>query len=129
MTCPHCGSAQTRKNGHRRGKQIYFCKRCSRQFLESYSPKGYSDDVKQICLRMHHNGKSFREIERLTGISHNTVINWVRQAESLGDVDVDVDVEDEGIMVRGKGEGMTLRPEEKLSRRLHPLPPASLQCR
>jgi transposase len=28
---------------------------------------------------MHQNGLGFREIERLTGISHNTIINWVRQ--------------------------------------------------
>jgi transposase len=30
---------------------------------------------------MYYNGLGFREIERLTGISHNTIINWVRQAE------------------------------------------------
>ncbi len=27
----------------------------------------------------------FREIERVTGISHNTIINWVRQAELAAD--------------------------------------------
>lgn len=83
MKCPRCGSLQIRKNGHRSGKQNYLCKNCNRQFVESYSQRGYSDDVKQICLKMHQNGLGFREIERLTGISHNTIINWVRQGGVL----------------------------------------------
>lgn len=69
------------KKGHRSSQQNYLCKNCGRQFVESYSQRDYSDDVKQICLRMYYNGLGFREIERLTGISHNTIINWVRQAE------------------------------------------------
>ncbi len=86
MKCPHCESTQTSKNGHRRAKQNYLCKHCGRQFLESYSPKGYSDDAKKICLKMYLNGMGFRAIARVTGISHNTVINWVKQSEnSLGE--------------------------------------------
>ena len=81
MKCPKCTSEHIRKNGHRSGKQNYLCKNCGRQFVESYSQRGYSEDAKQICLKMHQNGLGFREIERLTGISHNTIINWVRQAE------------------------------------------------
>jgi transposase-like protein len=80
MKCPKCESKQIRKNGHRSDKQNYLCKNCGRQFVESYSQRGYSDDAKQICLKMHQNGLGFREIERLTGISHNTIINWARQA-------------------------------------------------
>lgn len=83
MKCPKCGSTAIRKNGHRSGKQNHLCKNCGRQFIESPSPKGYSNDVRQVCLNMYSSGLGFREIERLTGISHNTVINWVRQEESL----------------------------------------------
>jgi len=81
MKCPHCESTQTSKNGHRRAKQNYLCKHCGRQFLESYSPKGYSDDAKNICIKMYLDGMGFRAISRITGISHNTVINWVKQSE------------------------------------------------
>jgi transposase-like protein len=81
MKCPHCESTQTSKNGHRRAKQNYLCKHCGRQFLESYSPKGYSDDAKKICLKMYLDGMGFRAIARVTGISHNTVINWIKQSE------------------------------------------------
>jgi transposase len=34
---------------------------------------------------MNQSGVGFREIERLTGISHNTIINWVRQTKSTSD--------------------------------------------
>jgi transposase-like protein len=80
MKCPHCYSEQTSKNGHRRGKQSYLCKHCGRQFVESYSSRGYSEDAKQICLKMYCDGAGLRAIERATGISHNTVSNWVKQA-------------------------------------------------
>ena len=87
MECPDCQSHHIRKNGHRRGKQNHICVDCGRQFVEHpKAHRGYSDDVRQLCLRMYVNGMGFREIERVTGIHHTTVINWVRQAgESLPD--------------------------------------------
>lgn len=80
MKCPRCKSTQISKNGHHHGKQNYICKQCRRQFVEFYNSKGYSNDVKRICLRMYVNGMGFRGIERVTGINHNIVINWVREA-------------------------------------------------
>ncbi|BAS58275.1 IS1 family transposase [Leptolyngbya boryana CZ1] len=79
MKCPSCGSTQINKNGHCRGKQNYRCKSCGRQFVAARSTKGYSDDAKQICLKMYRDGIGFRAIERTTGVSHNTIINWVKQ--------------------------------------------------
>jgi transposase-like protein len=81
MKCPRCSSTQISKNGRRNGKQNYLCKQCKRQFLESYESKGYSDDVKIICLRMHENGMGFREIERVTGVNHNSIIQWAKQSD------------------------------------------------
>lgn len=83
MKCPRCKSTQMSKNGHHHGKQNYVCKQCGRQFVEFCSSRGYSDDAKNICLRMRASGMSFRAIERATGISHTTVINWVRQAKTV----------------------------------------------
>lgn len=79
MNCPECGATKVSKNGHHHGKQNYICCCCGRQFVESYSPRGYSDDVKQRCLKMYLNGTGFRGIERVMGVNHNTIINWVRQ--------------------------------------------------
>jgi AcrR family transcriptional regulator len=80
MICVHCGSDRVAKNGHRHGKQRCICKACSRQFANEYSLRGYPPEIKQQCLKLHHQGISFREIERQTGVSHNTVINWVASA-------------------------------------------------
>lgn len=81
MTCPHCQSHKVVKNGHRQGKQSYLCRDCGRQFRENPQSLGYSAEVKELCVKMSLNGMGFRGIERVTGISHNSVINWVRQAE------------------------------------------------
>lgn len=48
--------------------------------------EGYSDDIKQQCLRMYVNGMGFRGIERVTGVHHITVIYGVKQVgEHLSD--------------------------------------------
>ena len=80
MKCPQCNSTQTAKNGHRRGRQCYKCKQCGRQFLESYRPWAYSDEVKQLCIKMYLNGMGLRGIERVTEIHHTTVMHWIREA-------------------------------------------------
>ncbi len=81
MQCPRCYTTQTFKNGRRKNRQCYKCKQCGRQFLEFYQPWCYSDDVKQLCIKMHFNGMSLREIERVTEIHHTTVLYWLRQAK------------------------------------------------
>ncbi len=43
----------------------HICVNCGRQFIDVYSPpKGYSDEIKQECLRSYVNGMGFRAIER-----------------------------------------------------------------
>jgi transposase len=32
---------------------------------------------------MYASGMRFREIERLTGVNHNTIIYWAKQAEDI----------------------------------------------
>jgi transposase-like protein len=82
MICLNCGSDRVAKNGHRHNKQRYLCKDCGKQFAQEYSIRGYPPQIKQQCLTLHQQGISFREIERQTGVSHNTVINWVRQSST-----------------------------------------------
>jgi transposase-like protein len=91
MNCSHCQSEKVVKNGHRQGKQSYLCRSCQRQFRENPNPQSYSNDVKELCIKMSLNGMGFRSIERVTGINHNSVINWVRQAaEAIPDTDYDI---------------------------------------
>jgi len=82
MKCIHCASTLISKNGHRRRKQRYICRDCGRQFLEVYDTLGYRGSIKEHCLTLYVNGMGFRAIERATGVNHNSIINWVKQAGS-----------------------------------------------
>lgn len=93
MQCPRCGSTHIRRNGTQTGKQNYICVNCRRQFIQQYDPKGYSEQIKQQCLKMYTNGMGFRAIEReiaggiippatlsrVLGVHHTTIIYWVKQ--------------------------------------------------
>ena len=79
MKCIHCASTLSSKNGHRRGKQCYICRGCGRQFLEDYDSLGYQESIQEHCLELYVNGMGFRAIERVTGVNHNPVINWVKK--------------------------------------------------
>ena len=79
MQCPECKSTHIRKNGMNKGKQNHICVDCGRQFIEQYeTTRGYSDEIKRDCLNMYVNGMGFRGIERVKGVHHTTVINWVK---------------------------------------------------
>lgn len=79
MQCPECTSTHIRKNGRKRGKQNHICVACGRQFIDLYDPpKGSSDAFKRECLKMYVNGSGFRAIERVKGVHHTTVIDWVK---------------------------------------------------
>lgn len=80
MECPHCHSDKIRKYGVIKGKQRYHCQDCGRYFQSSSEQQGYSPDVRRICLKMYLNGMGFRGIERVTGIHHTTIMNWVRES-------------------------------------------------
>jgi AcrR family transcriptional regulator/transposase-like protein len=81
MICPDCQSDRVAKNGRQQGKQRYICRGCGRQFVDRYTERGYPLEIRQKCLDLHQAGVSFREIERSTGVSHNTVINWVKNTQ------------------------------------------------
>jgi IS1 family transposase/transposase-like protein len=82
MKCPDCRGTHIRKNGHRPHKQNYICVSCGRQFLEEYGHRGYSDEVKRLCLKMYVNGMGVRGISRVTGIAHTILLNWIKQSAS-----------------------------------------------
>jgi AcrR family transcriptional regulator len=81
MICPDCQSDRVAKNGRQQDKQRYICRGCGRQFVDRYTDRGYPLEIRQKCLDLHQAGVSFREIERTTGVSHNTVINWVKSTQ------------------------------------------------
>jgi transposase-like protein len=81
--CPKCQSEKKVKYGFHRGKQRYLCKNCGCNYVENPC-KGYSEKEKSEAIRYYNEGIGFRKIERLLGMSHVSVINWVKQtAEKL----------------------------------------------
>lgn len=67
------------KNGIQKGKQRYKYKNCgcryTRQLRERISPK-----IREKAIAYYLEGCGFRRIERLLGMSYNSVINWAKQA-------------------------------------------------
>lgn len=55
-------------------------RKSSRQAIEVNIDQDYPQDVRKKCLRLYLEGYGFRRIERLTGVSRHTVINWVKEA-------------------------------------------------
>lgn len=80
LQCPRCLSFEVSRNGRRMGKQGYICKQCGRQFLDTYESSRYSAEIREKCIALHNNSIGFREIERITGVNHNTIIRWVKSA-------------------------------------------------
>lgn len=84
MKCPECKSTHVNKNGQKKGKQNYIFPDSGRQFIDCYqSHRGYEQEVKDECLKMYVNGMGFRAIERVKGVHHTTIINWVKQVGEL----------------------------------------------
>ena len=79
MKCPKCEGEEKTKNGFKNSVQRYKCKRCGCNYTKS-KPYGYSIEVKRKALKYYLEGIGFRRIERLLGMSHVTVINWVKKA-------------------------------------------------
>jgi transposase-like protein len=82
MQCPWCNSNHVNKNGRKKDKQNYICLDCRKQFIDSYDRRGYAQVIKQECLEMYANGMRFREIEKIKGVHHTTIINWVNQLKN-----------------------------------------------
>jgi transposase-like protein len=81
MKCLRCQSDDFSKNGFHQGRQKYICKSCGRQWLDDRRPRGYPQPVRDLCLTMHRNGLDAKVIGQYTGISYNTIINWVKQSQ------------------------------------------------
>jgi transposase-like protein len=100
IECPDCQSTRvnclvslnrretkacvSRKNGHKAGKQNHICRDCGRQFIDCYqAQQGYAEKIKKECLSIYVNGRGFRAIERIKGVHHTSIINWVKQVGEL----------------------------------------------
>ncbi|MGF1532393.1 MAG: helix-turn-helix domain-containing protein [Bernardetiaceae bacterium] len=77
--CPRCQSTSVIKSGFANNRQRYRCKSCNYFFTVLKEGKKIDNYYVVKALQLYLEGLSFREIERLLGVSHVSVSNWVRQ--------------------------------------------------
>lgn len=77
--CPSCSHDHCIKSGVVGGRQRYKCKSCGYHFTVDKLGKKIDGYYVTKALQLYVEGVSYREIERILGISHVSVMNWVRQ--------------------------------------------------
>lgn len=77
--CPKCKSKSYTKSGIVKERQRYKCKDCN--YFFSVAKEGKNIDSYYIikALQLYIEGVTYREIERILGISHVSVMNWVKK--------------------------------------------------
>lgn len=76
--CPKCQGNQIVKSGIIKDRQRYLCKSCQYYFTVNKLGKKIDDYYVTKALQLYLEGISYREIERIIGVSHVTVSNWVK---------------------------------------------------
>lgn len=79
IACPKCQSQSLIKSGVIKERQRFRCKECSYSFTVLKEGKNIDPYYVIKALQLYIEGVTFREIERILGISHVSVMNWVRK--------------------------------------------------
>lgn len=79
IACPKCKSEELIKSGIVKARQRYRCKQCNYFFTVLKDGKNIDPYYVIKALQLYIEGVSFREIERILGISHVSVMNWVKK--------------------------------------------------
>ena len=80
MKCPRCPTAHIVKNGtSRHGHQRWQCLACQKTFGEK-DRRLVAPEKKAAALAQYLEGVGQRATERLLGVSHNSITNWVKKA-------------------------------------------------
>ncbi|HRV54049.1 MAG: helix-turn-helix domain-containing protein [Flavobacteriaceae bacterium] len=77
--CPNCGSDSYIKSGIVNDRQRYKCKSCGYYFTVNKLGKQIDDYYVNKALQLYLEGLTYREIERILGVSHVSVMNWVKK--------------------------------------------------
>jgi len=77
--CPKCDSTEATKSGVVGGRQRYKCKNCGYHYSVDKVGREVSSYYVIKALQLYVEGVSYREIERLLGVSHVSVMNWVKK--------------------------------------------------
>lgn len=78
--CPKCEGNNVVKSGVVNNKQRYLCKKCQYYFSVNKIGKKIDNYYVIKALQLYLEGLSLREIERVLGVSHATISNWVKES-------------------------------------------------
>jgi hypothetical protein len=79
IQCSRCQSDRMVKNGRsRHGHQRFKCRQCGATF-GAEDHRRVAAGLRESALKHYAEGVGLRATERLLGVSHNSVMNWVRQ--------------------------------------------------
>jgi transposase-like protein len=79
IACPKCTCEEVAKSGVVKGRQRYRCKQCNYFFTVMKEGKKIDPYYVIKALQLYIEGVTLREIERILGISHVSVLNWVKK--------------------------------------------------
>lgn len=77
-SCPKCQNSNIVKSGVIKDRQRYLCKTCSYYFTVNKLGKKIDNYYVTKALQLYLEGLSYREIERIIGVSHVSISNWVK---------------------------------------------------
>ena len=78
-TCPKCQQHNVVKSGIVKERQRFRCRDCNYYFTVKKLGNQIDDYYVTKALQLYLEGLSFREIERILGISHVTVSSWIKK--------------------------------------------------
>jgi len=79
INCPKCLKNNCVKSGIVNERQRYNCKNCNYNFTVHKLGKKIDTYYVTKALQLYLEGLSYREIERILGISHVSISNWVKE--------------------------------------------------
>lgn len=81
--CPKCGSIenQIRVGYNSSGTQRCKCKDCNIRYTPEQKKHEYSDETKQLAIKMYYSGISGRSIGKILGMNKANVYNWIKKTE------------------------------------------------
>ena len=77
--CPNCNSDKYVKSGIVKDRQRYKCKSCGYYFSVNKLGKKIDNYYVNKALQLYLEGLTYREIERILGVSHVSIMNWVKK--------------------------------------------------
>ena len=77
--CPKCDSSDATKSGVINERQRCKCRQCGYHYTVAKVGREVDSYYVIKALQLYIEGVSYREIERLLGVSHVSVMNWVKK--------------------------------------------------